>query len=251
MLFLTVRALVLSSSPHRDSDRIVRLLTREHGMITCTASGAAKSGSRFSFGTQPGILSDYVLNKSRDFWYVKELEVVESFRVVQEDLYYLTAAAHLLEIARDACVDMQTSGEILVLLLHAFQAMNAKRKNYRLVVCAAEWRMMNILGFPADFSAWEDDGGGSSVAVFSYASCRLLGKGRGDSDGASSQSLSRSAVEALLYIRGASLESLFSFEVNPDVLNEISCLSRRYLCDRLERRYDKMDMLVFSDEPWG
>ena len=252
-MFLSVRALLLSRKIYKESDYILQILSKEHGIIRCMASGAAKSGSRFSFGTQPGFLVDFVLRQSKNYWYVKELEIVESFRNVQEDICCLTAAAHLLEIAEDVCVDIETSQSVLFLLLHAFYAMHEKKKNYQLVVSVFEWRMMNILGLEADFEEYtEENRQKYGYAVFSYPACRLIYQNKAQVYGQnqiynqkkdSLQIVSEGTIEALFYIQQTQPEKLFSFDVKDEILEEMVKLTHRYLCDRLEKNYSKLQLL--------
>ena len=247
MSFLSVRALVIASNPHKESDRILRILTKEHGVVLCTASGAARSGSRFSFGSQSGILADFTLNSSHDYWYVKEIEVIEPFSQIHEDIRFLTAAAHLLEIARDVCFDPESSGEILILLVHAFVAMNSQKKDYRQIVATVEWRLMGILGYPVPLepSLYETSG----YAIFSFPDCRFYARGKCRiPEGDSCQTLSRSSLKALLHIQTSPVEKLFSFTVSEAVLDEITRLTHRYLCERLEKKYGKLEML---NHPWN
>jgi len=243
MPFLTARALVIYSSIHRESDRILHLLTKEHGVIRCTASGAAKSGSQFSFAAQPGILLDVTLNQSRNYWYVKELEVVEAFRNIHEDIMYLTAAAHLLEIGRDVCVDIDTCKDVFSLLLHAFHAMNHHKKEYRLVVMAVEWKMAEVLGFPVALDKeWMEN---AEYAFFSFSDCRFYVKGKGNIKNKEDyQTLSKSSLQALCHMQTVPLEKLFSFSLSDSVLEELCYLSHRYLCERLEKNYSKLELLT-------
>ena len=77
MSFLSIRGIVIRSVLHKESDRIIRILTREHGIVNAIVPGADKSASRFAYSTKPLMLCDFVLAKSRDFYYLRESEIVE------------------------------------------------------------------------------------------------------------------------------------------------------------------------------
>ena len=244
-MFLSVRALVLFNQPYKEYDRILGLLTKEHGVIRCVAVGAAKHGHQFFYGTQPGFLTDFVLRRSKNYWYVKEIEIIESFRKIQEDPCYLTAAAHILEIAGDVCVDIETSSQVILLLLHTFYAMHDKNKEYKLVVCAFEWRILSILGLSADLQAYtEENRSLYTCGLFSFSSCKLIYTNRIHAV-ENTILLSNGAIEALSYIQNISIDRLFSFTLQADVLDELEKVTHRYLCERLEKKYDKMNLLSF------
>lgn len=242
MSHLSVRALVLSSRVHKESSRILWILTKEHGILHCTASGAASSGSSFSSGSQPAILADFVLNRSRDYWYVKEVEVVESFRKIREDITLLTTAAHLFEIAGDVCTDADTGAEVMLLLLYALHILETGKKDYRLVVSAVEWRLCGILGFPAPMDPSFMDISG--YAVFSFTECCFYVKNKGlQKEGEHTMILSAGCLQALYFVQNVSREKLFSFAVTETVQDELSLFTQRYISERLEKNYAKMQLL--------
>src|SRR5659263_763149 len=109
MSFLSVRGLIIRSVLYKESDRMISILTQDEGIISVCASGAAKASSPFSYSTQPLMLCDFVLSKTRDYYYLRDAEIIETFLAVQEDIESLTASAHLLEITADVCVDHELS----------------------------------------------------------------------------------------------------------------------------------------------
>ena len=245
MSFLSVRGIIIRSVIYRESDRIVGILTRDHGVVSARASGAAKSSSSFAYCTQPMVLCDFVLSKSHDFYYLREAEVIEAFQPVQEDIERLTAAAHFLEIASDVCVDAESCREIYPLLLHALYALTRKDKDYRLTVSVFEWIVPEILGFSANLgecTCGESDP--QMYGAFSFTHCSMFCR-KADClfRAGSYQLLSQGSREALAYIYCAPVEKLFSFSVSGKVLDEIARITRRYLCERLEKKYARMDLL--------
>lgn len=244
MSFLSIRGIVIRSVIHKENDRIIGILTREHGVVHAIVPGAGKPSSRFAYPTQPLMLCDFVLAKSREFYYLRESEIVEPFLPVQEDIEKLTAAAHMLEITSDVCVDRESAGEIYPLLLYALTALARKEADYRLIVSIFEWKVPDLLGFTADLSGC-GCGEESSLYVFSFTACRLFCTRQSCLVKAGSYLYaSQGAADALRYIYASPLEKLFHFTVSVKVLDEISKISRRYLSERLEKKYSRMDLLA-------
>ena len=246
MSFLSVRGLIIRSVLYKESDRIISILTKDKGVVTARAPGAAKGTSPFSYSTQPMMLCDFVLAKTRDYYYLRDAEVIEAFQAVQEDIERLTASAHLLEITSDVCIDTESCKAIYPLLLHALYALTKKDKDYRLIVSVFEWKVPDLLGFSADMGSCacgEQNSG--EYGAFSFSNCRLYcRKSTCLKKAGYYQLLSPGCVDALVYIYSETVSKLFAFTVSAKILEEMSRITRQYLGDRLEKKYTRMDMLL-------
>jgi len=249
MSFLAVRGLIIRSVLYKESDRILSILTKDMGVVSARASGAAKSTSPFSYSTQPMMLCDFVLSRTRDYYYLREAEVIEPFLAVQEDIERLTASAHLLEIASDICIDQESCRAIYPFLMHALYALTRKDKDYRQIVSVFEWKIPALLGFAAELGICPcGEKNAAQYGAFSFSNCRLYcRKSTCLNKAGSYQLLSPGCVDALVYIYTAPPDRIFSFAVSSKVLDEMSGISRRYLSERLEKKYGRMDMLL--DQP--
>ena len=249
MSFLAVRGLIIRSVLYKESDRILSILTQDKGIISARASGAAKSTSPFSYSTQPMMLCDFVLSRTRDYYYLRDAEVIEPFLAVQEDIERLTAAAHILEITADVCVDQESCRAVYPLLMRALYALTKKDRDYRQIVSVFEWKIPALLGFSADLGICAcGEINPAQYGAFSFSNCRLYCRKSACLNKAGSyQLLSPGCVDALVYIYTAPLDKIFSFAVSAKVLDEMSRISRRYISERLEKKYARMDMLL--DQP--
>lgn len=244
--YLRTRGIVIHSTQHKESDRMIRILTLHNGLIRATAPGAAKSGSRFAFAAQPLMLCDFVLTVSHDFYYLKEVEIVFSFQNIQEDIIRLTAAAHILEIANDISFDKEGASLLYPLLLYTLTDLNKKQKDYKMTVSTFEWKATDISGFSADLYECESgEGNPTQNYLFSFEKCRVFcGNASAIRNAGAYQFISAGTLQALRYIYESDNEKLFSYTVSPSVLLEMEQLTRRYLSERLEKKYAKMDMLL-------
>jgi len=249
MFFLSVRGLIIRSVLYKESDRMISILTQDNGVVSACASGAAKASSPFSYSTQPMMLCDFVLSKTRDYYYLRDAEITETFQAVQEDIERLTASAHLLEITADVCIDNESCRAIYPLLLYALYALTKKEKDYRLIVSVFEWKVPDLLGFCSDLSVCScGESNSSEYGAFSFTHCRLYcRKSTCLKKAGKYQLLSPGCVDALVYIYTTPIAKLFSFTVTPKILEEMSRITRRYLSDRLEKNYVRMDLLL--DQP--
>ena len=249
MSFLSVRGLVLQSNPYKENDRMLRILTKEHGILSMIAPGAAKSFGRFCGAAQPMMLCDFTATRSHDFLYLKEVEIVESFSQVHEDLVRLTAAAHMIEITSDVCVDRETSSYVYKLLVYATYTLTKASCQPTLIVSIFEWKIAGILGFKANLSLCScGESKLSQYGAFSFSGCYITCKSRACLERSHNyQFISYGTIQALIYIQDESEDKIFAITVSDNILDEMAKLTRRYICERLEKNYCRMDLL--SDMP--
>lgn len=241
----TLRGLVIGAKPHRDQDAIISILTPNQGVISAMVPGAKKHSSRLASMATPPILADLVLTDSKGFYYLKEGETVESFRGLYDSFDALTCASHILEVVRDVCVDPESSSILYPLSLYVLYDLSSHPQKYRQIVAAFEWRVMDALGFAFDLNEC-DCGKVNSMPTraFSFSRCRLYCSNPACVAAAKDyRYISLGCVEALRYIRTAPLERLSAFHIEKYVLDDLCAVTHQYLCERLEKNYDRMSIL--------
>ncbi len=241
----SIRGVVIQSRPHKDQDAIITILTYQQGLVQATVPGAKKHSSRMASLATPPLLADFVLSESKGFYYLKEGETVESFRGLYQSFEALTAASHILEVTKDTAVDIESAQALYPLLLYVLYDLSQHPEKYRQIVAAFEWRVADALGFGFDLS--ECDCGKPNempTRAFSFSKCRLYCSNMGCVSKAKDYKfVSLGCVEALRYIRDAKLERLTAFRAEKYVLDDLCAVTRQYLCERLEKNYDKMNIL--------
>ncbi|MBO4928698.1 MAG: DNA repair protein RecO [Clostridiales bacterium] len=242
---ISVRGVVIASRPHRNQDAIITILTPSQGLVSAMVPGAKKHSSRLASLATPPLLADFVLNSSKGYYYLKEGEPVESFRGLYDSFEALTCASHILEVVKDTSVDPESCQAIFLLLVHVLYDLSKHPDKYRQIVAAFEWRLMDTLGFAFDLN--DCDCGKPNempTMAFSFSKCRLYCSNLGCVTKAKEyQFVSIGCVEALRYIRQAPLERLSAFHAEKYVLDDLCTVTHRYLCERLEKKYDKMEIL--------
>jgi DNA repair protein RecO (recombination protein O) len=122
---LATPALVLRTRPYGESDRIVTLLTEEHGKITGIAKGAKNSRRRFAGTLEPFVRVRVVFRQraSAELVFLVRCELLGVWRGFTRDLDRFAAGSYVLELTdrmvfgREAGHDVFTLvGEALALL---------------------------------------------------------------------------------------------------------------------------------------
>ena len=93
-------AIVLRTQKLGEADRIVTLLTREHGKVRAVAKGVRRTSSRFGARLEPFMVVDIQLHAGRNLDIVTQAETIAAFaRPVSEDYAMYTAGTAMLETA--------------------------------------------------------------------------------------------------------------------------------------------------------
>ena len=93
------RGMVLRTIRLGEADRIVTLMTEEHGKVRAVAKGVRRTTSKFGSRLEP--LSHVTLlgwQGRGDLDTINQVEVIDTFRPVREDLDRMSAGLSMLEV---------------------------------------------------------------------------------------------------------------------------------------------------------
>jgi DNA repair protein RecO (recombination protein O) len=112
-------AFVLHARPYGESDRIVTLITEEHGKVSGIAKGAKNSRRRFGGTLEPFLLIRAVFRQrsASDLVFLLRCELVQVLRTFTQDLDRFAAGSYLLELV-DRMVLGRESGREVYRLVH-------------------------------------------------------------------------------------------------------------------------------------
>ncbi|NIR39720.1 MAG: DNA repair protein RecO, partial [Actinobacteria bacterium] len=80
------KGIVLRSYPFGEADRVVVLLSPNHGKLRTVAKGVRKTKSRFGGRLEPFTHVDLVLYEGRNLDTITQAEVIEAFPTLRGDL---------------------------------------------------------------------------------------------------------------------------------------------------------------------
>ena len=110
------QGIVLRSYPFGEADRVVVLLSPNHGKIRTVAKGVRKTKSRFGGRLEPFTHVDLVLYEGRNLDTITQVAVLEPFPKLRADLDAVVTAGTMVEAA-DAVAQEDESAIRLFLLL--------------------------------------------------------------------------------------------------------------------------------------
>ncbi len=242
MAVIKTKGLVIRETSVSDTDKIITLLTEDCGKISVSAKGAKRPVSRSGYGTQIFTYGQYVLFKGNSTYSLNGCDTITQFYSLSSNLEGFTHAAHMIELASDAASDTQTTALVLNLLLHGLNAL-VKGRNPLLISSAFSIKLMQILGFPPHMTSCALCNTTEMETLhFSFAQCGIL------CDNCAKQAentilLEPGTAKAILHILCSDHSNVYKFELSPDNLTALARIAGRYVSERLDKQYRKLDFL--------
>jgi DNA repair protein RecO (recombination protein O) len=146
-------AVVLRAQKLGEADRIVTLLTREHGRIRAVAKGVRKTKSRFGARVEPFMLIDVQLYEGRSLDTVTQVETIGPYGLaITADYGRYTAATAMLETAeRMTDTEREPAVQQFLLLAGGLRTLAQKTHEPGLVLDAFLIRSLAVAGWAPSF----------------------------------------------------------------------------------------------------
>jgi DNA repair protein RecO (recombination protein O) len=106
----------LRAMPLGENDRLVTILTREHGLIRVVAPGARKHGSGMAGRSGLFVVNDLLISKGKSLDRISQAEIVQSYQGLGQNLAKLTASQYLAELTLLQALTAQPQEDLFLLL---------------------------------------------------------------------------------------------------------------------------------------
>jgi DNA repair protein RecO (recombination protein O) len=245
MAFLKTRGIVIKEVGTGEADKIITLFTLNEGRISAFAKGGKRPRSKLSAASQLMCYGEYVLYSGKDLYIINSCEVIEPFYEIRNDVVKLTYAAHFLDIVLDIIQENQPLPALLKLLLNSLHILAKTERQPELVSRIFELRSLSSAGYAPHVNRCMNCGlEPVKFYSFSFLKCGFLcDREECSQKDRSSIIVSPGAAKALQHIVYSRMADLFRFGLSQEVLEELERITRRYLRERLERDFTKLDFL--------
>lgn len=228
--------MVLRQVDYKETDKILTILTPEHGKITATARACRKKNSPLSAGCGTLILSQFMLYHYKDRWTVNEANLEREFKNVYQDLPRFSLACYFSEVCELLALDGVSQDSILSLFLNCLHVLDKQRDiPLSLVKAVFEFRVACESGYTpmldgCSFCHKTDPSNLQFSILHGSIHCKQCGR--------KEFSLSPASLSALRFLVTASPKEIFSFtHSNPQVLSECT---QQYLHTQLEHSFSSL-----------
>ena len=117
------QGIVLRGYPFGEADRIVVLVSPNHGMVRAVAKGVRRTKSRFGGRLEPLTHVDLVLFQGRNLATITQVAVIEPFPRLRLDLDAVLVAGTMAEAVGKVIVEGEPSHRLFLLLQRGLQAL--------------------------------------------------------------------------------------------------------------------------------
>ena len=221
-------AVVLRTYKLGEADRIVVLLTEEHGKIRAVAKGVRKTTSKFGARLEPMSHVRLLLAQGRELDIVSQAEAVETLAPMMVDLDHLTSGIAVLEAADQMSLEREPQPHLYRMVVGALRTI-AERSG-PLVVPAFYWKLLAAEGVAPELDACVRCGEDGPLVAFDMDQggvlCRACRTGA---------PLSEDALELMRMILGGRLNDALAVPAS-STTHEVAAHATRALEHHIERR---------------
>jgi DNA repair protein RecO (recombination protein O) len=244
-------AIVLRTYRLGESDRIVVLLTENHGKVRAVAKGIRKTRSRFGGRLEPLSYVNVQLHRGTNLDVVSQVETIESSTNLYGDLDVMTEASTVLEAVDRLVPDLEPVPHTFRMLLGVRRTLIDKPSP--LVVPAFLWKLLSAEGVRPELDRCVGCGATESddCVLVAFDSVRGGVQCRSCRTGGT---ISMGALALLRDMLGGRLGAVLDAAYEPSgqrlddpVVNEVSELATRAFEAHVERRLRSLGVFEKSD----
>jgi len=232
-----VEAVVISHHDYGETDRLIKIFSREEGKLTSIAKGVRRVSSRKAPHLEPFTRASLVLAVGKTFWIITQADTLADYPSIRGDLQKIGQAAYILELADQLSTEYQPDAGMYRLVVETLERLDRLEELYP-TVCWYELRILDAAGFRPELTRCVGCGG-EIQAKNQFFSARQGGVvcpacGRVSTEGATPISLD--ALRYLRHFQRSAFSRLQNLRITEPVRKEIRHVLDRYIATVLEHR---------------
>lgn len=241
-MYFNTKGLILRETLYKETSKILTVLTSDAGLLTVTAKGARRKGSKLAPSAQLLCFSDMTLSGTQDHWTLTEANTIEQFEGLRFDLERLALGAYFAQILEVVCEEDIPNPALLSLGLHSLYRLSEGKKEIGLIKAAFEFRLMMLAGFMPQADC-------CVICHKEMPSSPVLGLKEGavfcqsclSSEVGPYSCLCESSLLALRYCLSANLNKMFSFSITGEAKKRFEKAAEQYTLSQLDRSFHTLD----------
>lgn len=221
-------AVVLGSHKFGEADKVIILLTQDHGKVRAVAKGIRKTKSSIGARLEPMSVVDISLRSGRELDTVDQVKLISTHSRLREDFNRLRQGLAMVEAINKVTPDRDPVPHLYQLLTRALSALNDNPAP--LMLAGFFWRLLAVEGHAPQLEECVSCGGSDGLPKFDVMEgglhCTSCGSG---------VSISPAALDILRMMLGGRMHDAMALEESPAV-NEVNQLAMEAMEVHLERR---------------
>lgn len=221
-------AVVLRSYKFGEADRVVVLLTKNHGKVRAVARGVRKTKSSIGARVEPMSHVDVSFRKGKDLDTIDQVKLIQAHSHLRDDFDKLRQGLSMVEAIDKVTPDRDPVVHLYELLSRALHALN--ENGSPLMLASFFFRLLSIEGQHPELNVCVGCGEAGELVSFDFmeggAHCSACRSG---------VSVSSQALDVMRMILGGKMNEALALEESPAV-NEVNQLAMEAMEVHLERR---------------
>ena len=262
-MLITVNGLVTRVYATGNNDRILHILTEEHGRLSVMVKGSAsRKRDNAASATQLFTYGNYELYRGHagDLYWLRNCSPLRYFYDVTRDLTTMALATYLCDVATELCAEEDAfpeTGDLLRMLLNTLHILSEGKKPPAQVKAVFEMRLAAMMGYQPDLTActrckkvypdnaYEDIMNGRIICADCQTELnRSIRRPEAEEELGERRiicPITSSTLAALRYALAAPDRKIFSFALTDDEeLRRFSHVAETYLLNQLEQDFDTL-----------
>lgn len=247
-----VKGLVVRSVDYGEYDQLLTVITETEGKIFVTGKGLKSQKSRHMAACQIFCYSRFIIKKTKQYFYIAESELIESFYGLRNDFAKLSLAVYLCDVAAELSTEGTADTDLLKLTLNTLYALANRDIPLWQIKGAYEMRLLSDEGYRPDLVScavchvYE-----SEIMYLDVMNGRLLcdkckyteEKKAAETEEGTSKIylfLPPPVLEALRYVLYAPGARYLSFSLQDDMRKSFASVCETYLLHHMEHSFESL-----------
>ncbi|MBW3649373.1 MAG: DNA repair protein RecO [Actinobacteria bacterium] len=234
-------AVVLRTIRLGEADRIVTLMTEGRGKVRAVAKGVRKTKSRFGGRLEPIAHVALQLYEGRELDTVTQVETLDHFRTIREDVGRVGRATSVLEAVDQVSQQGEPNPALYRMLIGALRSLAAR--NSAALVAGFYWKLLSQEGIHPLLDVCATCGSGGPFVAFDLsqggALCRVCRRG---------QPVSPETLQLVARMLGGDLAAVLAERPTPATA-EAEQLAIRAVENHIERRLKSPGNVLVGEAP--
>ena len=240
---MEVNGIIVQETDLSNSDKLVKILTSEEGLISAIAKNSKTIKNRLGGMVQLFSYGTFTLYSGKYGYIVNDLEIKELFLGLRDNLEILSLAQYFCQLCIALRPESNVSEEVLRVILNCLHYLCKKTISVSVIKSIFELRMCALCGYmPQLVSCSECHTYESESMFFIIESGKLFCKTcLKNNNAADIVAISNSLLCALRHIVYSSIDKLFKFSISEETAEYLNCITEKYVKTHVYGNFKSLD----------
>lgn len=233
--------IALRSVNYGEGNKLLDIFTKEKGKLTVIARGAREIKKTKGNITELFSRMNYNLFKGKEFYYLNQSSVIESYSGIREDIDKISFASYIAEMTNSSLEIEEENEKLYLLLDKTFKMFSEGLIDYKKLLFAYQIKMISLIGYKPLLKPVRENI--SPPLYFSYDTGEILSK-REIGSGVFNIEVGYDLILIMNKILYSRLEDLDNIEINKLQYIKLENILYNYIAFHLEKtNYKSLKML--------